>query len=126
MDSIDRSCLLGESTDAADEHVTEEQKLIFLKSAGILPGKGPLSTMIMLLTLSERFCRTDHLLLLPRTVREFSLTRATLYRSLELLEQAGLVTVKRQKGVSPMVTFVLQPNATINAASVDRCVDRPR
>lgn len=120
MDSIDRSCLLGESTDAANEHVTEEQKLILLKSTNILPGKGPLSTMIMLLTLSERFCRTDHLLLLPRTLREFSLTRATLYRSLELLEQVGLVTVKRQKGSAPMVTLNLQANAAADAASDDR------
>ena len=120
MDSIDRSCLLGESSDAADEHVTEEQKLILLKSANILPGKGPLSTMIMLLTLSERLCRTDHLLLLPRTLREFSLSRATAYRSLELLEQAGLVTVKRRKGLSPMVTFVLRPNAAADGVSEDR------
>lgn len=120
MDSIDRSCLPGETSDAADECVTEEQKVIFLKSASILPGKGPLSTMIMLLTLGERLCRTDHLLLLPRTLREFSLSRTTAYRALELLEQAGLVTVKRQKGLSPMVTLIQQPNTVADAASEDR------
>ncbi len=120
MDSFDLSCLLGEPSDATGDLVPEEQKLGMLKSANLLPGKGPVSTMIMLLTLSDRLHRTDHLLLLPRTLREYSLSRATAYRSLELLEQAGLVTVKRQKGLSPMVTLILQPNTAADAASGDR------
>lgn len=107
MVSNNPTCATGESGEVTGEHLREERSLSLLKAASVLPGKGPLSTMVMLLVLSDRLHRADHLLLLPSTLREFSLSRATAYRSLELLEQSGLVTVKRQKGRSPLVTFTL-------------------
>ena len=120
MDSIHPTFSVDGAPQSEDGEHTVCSHLSIARLAATLPGKGPLSMMIMLLTLSDRLSRTDHLLLLPRTLREFSLSRTTAYRSLELLEQAGLVTVKRQKGGhSPMVTLTLRPKATADAASED-------
>lgn len=120
MDSIHPTFSVDGAPQSEDGEHTVFSHLSIARLAATLPGKGPLSMMIMLLTLSDRLSRTDHLLLLPRTLREFSLSRTTAYRSLELLEQAGLVTVKRQKGGhSPMVTLTLRPKATADAASED-------
>ena len=120
MERIYRSCDAGETPGLTGPSVSLRQLLNAIRAAAELPGKGPLSTLAMLLTLCERFQRSDHLMLAPKILRESKLTRATAYRSLELMEQAGLVTVKRQKGSAPMVTLNLQDNAAADAASDDR------
>lgn len=120
MERIYRSCDTGETPGLTGPTVSLDQLLNAIQVAAELPGKGPLSTFAMLLTLCERFQRSDHLMLAQKTLRESKLTRATVYRSLELLEQAGLVTIKRQKGLAPMVTLILQPNTAADAASEAR------
>lgn len=120
MERIYRSCDTGETPGQTGPIVSLGQLLNAILVAAELPGKGPLSTFAMLLTLCERFQRSDHLMLAPKTLRESKLTRATVYRSLEILEQAGLVTVKRQKGLAPMVTLIQQPNTAADAPSEDR------
>jgi hypothetical protein len=41
--------------------------------------------------------------------RASGMTKWTLYRSLRLLEAAGIVTVKRKRGRCPLVTFLWHP-----------------
>lgn len=102
-----RRCVSCETPVFSDLPLSIDQLLWVLKAAAALPGKGPLATVTMLVALSDRLNRVNHLLLIPKTLREFGLSRATVYRSLMRLEQLGLVTVRRQKGQGPLVSFVI-------------------
>ncbi len=83
-----------------------DQVVLILTKVVELPGKGPLATAAMLIALSNWLNRVNHILLTPRTLREFGLSRTTAYRSLVQLETAGLVRVSRHKGQGPLVSFV--------------------
>lgn len=107
MDSIFRTCDASDTTADEDGTLAIDQAVPILKKAAALPGKGPLATAAMLIALSNRLNRVTHLLLIPKTLREFGLSRATTYRSLVQMEQLGLVTVRRQKGQGPLVSFVI-------------------
>ena len=105
MVSINRDCGTCETPAFADVPFSVDQLLWFLKAAASLPGKGPLATAAMLIALSNRLNRVTHLLLIPKTLREFGLSRATAYRSLVQMEHFGLVSVRRHKGQGPLVSF---------------------
>ncbi len=105
VEHIYRSCDTGETPIFTNESFSLRQLVAIMQEAVMLPGKGPLSTMVMLLALCEKLRRTDRLLLASKTLRESKLNRATVYRALELLEHSGLVKVKRQKGLAPLVTL---------------------
>ncbi len=107
MVPINRDCCTSETPVFADVPFSVYQLLWFLKAAASLPGKGPLATAAMLIALSNRLNRVNHLLLIPKTLREFGLSRATAYRSLVKLEQLGLLAVRRNKGQGPLVSFAI-------------------
>lgn len=107
MDTIDRSCDVTEKSGDADETLTLKHAVPLLRRAASLPGKGPLATVAMLIALSIRLNRVEHILLIPRTLLEFSLSRAMVYRSLVQLENLGLVRVRRHRGQGPLVSFVI-------------------
>lgn len=106
MVSIFQTCSVPGKSAEPDESLGMDQVVPFLKKAAQLPGKGPLATATMLIALSKRLNRVTYILLIPRTLREFGLSRTTAYRSLVQLELVGLVTVRRHKGEGPLVSFV--------------------
>ena len=83
-----------------------DQVVLILTKAAELPGKGPLAMAAMLIALSNRLNRVNYILLIPRTLREFGLSRTTAYRSLVQLETLGLVRVSRHKGQGPLVSLM--------------------
>ena len=107
MVPINRDCCTCETPVFTEVPLSVDQLLWFLKAAASLPGKGPLATAMMLVALSDRLNRVNHLLLIPKALREFGLSRATAYRSLVQLEQLGLITVRRNKGQGPLVSFAI-------------------
>ena len=106
MDSIHRTCSMTGKPADADEAIGIDQAVPFLKKAAVLPGKGPLAMAAMLIALSNLLNRVNYILLTPRTLREFGLSRTTAYRSLVQLETAGLVRVSRHQGQGPLVSIV--------------------
>lgn len=107
MDPINRSCCASSTPAVADAPLGIEQFIRLLEAAAKLRGKGPLATVAMLVVSSLRLHRSDHILLVPRTLNEFGLGRGTVYRSLVQLEQLGLITVRRHKGQGPLVSFAI-------------------
>lgn len=88
-----------------------DQVVLILTKVAELPGKGPLATAAMLIALSNRLNRVNHILLIPGTLREFGLSRTTAYRSLVQLEALGLIRVSRHKGQGPLVSLVHRSDA---------------
>jgi len=105
MDPISHSRCISGTKAGVDGSIAMNQLVRFLKKAAELPGKGPLATAAMLISLSNRLNRVNHILLIPRTLREFGMSRTTAYRSLVQLESVGLVRVRRHKGQGPLVSF---------------------
>jgi len=111
MDSKYRSCAsIAPSSLAMDDVVT-----LLVKSGG-LSGKGPLATAVMLIALSRRLTRTDHLLLLPKTLKEFGLSRSSAYRGLAKMERLGLIEVQRRRGEGPLVTLTVANSDDLSVA----------
>jgi len=113
------SCSIGESTGndtsvLSPVGIVDGQYLHLLQRAMEIPGKGAIATLVMLLTLSHKHERSEHILLTSKTLNEHHLSRSTAYRSLELLEAAGLIKVFRQKGRSPTVSL-LDPRFDANS-----------
>jgi len=107
MDPNIRSCVASNTPAIADAPLGIERFTSLLKAAAKLPGKGPLATAAMLVDSSLRLHRTDHILLAPKALHEFGLGRGAVYRALVQLEQLGLLTVRRNKGQGPLVSFAI-------------------
>lgn len=69
-------------------------------------GKGALRVAVIILRLSLRLQRQRHIMMTPKNLAEHHLARSTAYRSLEQLERADLITVRRCQGTSPLVSIV--------------------
>ena len=115
MDSNNRGCFVDATPSSvvsgtAKTKSANTEFLSWLEQAAQLPGKGPLVTALMILAQSRELDRRQHILLTPRTLQEYGMNRVTAYRSLSLLEQAGLIRVQRRRGISPLVS-ILTPNA---------------
>lgn len=107
MDPNIQTCFRSDTSASKESPLAIDQILYFLKAAADSPGKGPLATAAMLIVMSHRLNRSQHILLTPRTLKEFNLSRAIVYRSLLQLEALELVTVRRQKGRGPQITFCI-------------------
>lgn len=105
MVSINQSCFMDDTSSKSKSIMSIEVLVTFLTTATKLPGKGPLATVVMLIVSSLRQRRSAHILLSPRTLNEFGLSRGTVYRSLSGLEELGVLTVHRRKGQSPLVSL---------------------
>ena len=84
----------------------DERLIQWLKLAGVQRGKAPLLTAIMVCEQSIQRQRYEHLLLTPDMIARHGMNRITVYRALVDLERAGLVSVRRRRGSSPLVSIV--------------------
>ena len=76
----------------------------WLEAAAKLPGKSMhLAVMLLRLSMIEQ---TDRVVLSNRACERFGLDRNAKYRALLSLEDAGLITVQRKLGRSPIVMIV--------------------
>lgn len=80
--------------------------LTFVEQASALPAKAPVCVAILICGQSLRLNRRDHLLLTPQIIKAAQLNRTSVYRGLEQLESAGLITVSRTRGRSPSVSLL--------------------
>lgn len=79
--------------------------LRFLRRAIDVPGKTALITAVILVIQSVRLERTRHILLTPKVIDSYGLSRFAVYRGLRALEASGLIQVDRQRGRGPIVSF---------------------
>jgi hypothetical protein len=84
--------------------------LDWLCEANELPGKTPITRALAILGLAERLDRQTHILLTPQGLREIGLNRTSAYRACRELERAGLISVRRCQGSSPMVSLRTREN----------------
>lgn len=91
---------------AVSQSTTYDADLLWLQRAAELNGKTPLTTALMVLAVSRRLDRRQHILLTAKTLNAYGINRTTAYRSLRSLEQAGLVTVRRHGGCPPLVSII--------------------
>jgi DNA-binding transcriptional ArsR family regulator len=70
-----------------------------------LPGKS--LEISMVLWFLKGVTRKHTVKLSGKLIRSFGVSRSTLYRGLAKMEDAGLISVQRQKGRSPMVTILI-------------------
>lgn len=84
----------------------DAQLIEWLKLAGRQRGKAPLLTAIMICEQSIQLGRYEHLLLTPDMIGRHEMNRVTVYRALVDLERAGLVSVRRRRGSSPLISIV--------------------
>lgn len=84
----------------------DEPDLLWLQRAARLSGKGPIATAVMVLVMSRELDRRTFIMLTIRTRERHGIGAMTMYRALLDLERAGLVTVRRQRGQSPLVSIV--------------------
>ncbi len=123
MVSMHRSCDVPVRTHETKQTLTFRHVVHLLTLAAELPGKGPLATVAMLIALSQRLRRVSQILLIPKTLQEFHLSRAIVYRSLVALETRGLVRVRRHKGCGPLVSLV-SPSETVSGSAEQQCCVR--
>jgi len=103
-----RRSITGE-TEPSDAATVEGVFLPWLEQAACLPGRGPLVTAVAILAQSRNQDRRHHILVLPSRLAAYGLSRATMYRSLVALEDAGLIEVRRNRGSSPLVSILPVP-----------------
>ena len=78
--------------------------LKWILTASKLPGKS--LEISMVLWFLKGVIRNNTVKLSGKLVRSFGVSRSTLYRGLAEMEKAGLISIKRQIGRSPMVTIL--------------------
>lgn len=86
-----------------DKFISGPLPLPWLGKAAKLPGKA-LAVGLGLWFL-RGLIRESRLSFTPSTWNQFGLSRSAVYRGLEQLESAGLVTVERHRGRCPVVTL---------------------
>ncbi len=92
-------------------------ELNWLARVAVLPGKAPISVALALVALAHRLDQEDELMLTPANLARYGLSRSSAYRGLAALESAGLVTVDRRNGCSPLVTIVVVKHQKHEATS---------
>lgn len=97
----------GTSADLGKDYLGRPSlHLSFLQRAIGVPGKTALITAVILVIQSFRLERTRHILLTPKVIESYRLSRFAVYRGLRALEESGLIQVNRQRGRGPIVSFV--------------------
>lgn len=84
----------------------ERSLLAWLKQAAELPGKATFRMAILVLQAAIDCRRKQHLMINPQKTWSARMSRVAAYEGLRALEEARLVTVKRCRGRSPLVTVV--------------------
>ena len=84
----------------------ERRLLIWLEQAVALPGKATIRMALLVLQLATICHRKRHLMVRPKEISTNGMSRVAAYEGLRTLELAGMVTVKRCRGLSPLVTIV--------------------
>jgi DNA-binding transcriptional ArsR family regulator len=79
--------------------------LKWILAASELPGKS--LEISMVLWFLKGVTRKHTIKLSGKLIRSFGVSRSTLYRGLAKMENAGLISVQRQIGRSPMVTILI-------------------
>ena len=80
--------------------------LAWLSQAAELPGKATVRMALLVMRAATTCGRKQHLMIMPNSVAKAGMSRVAAYEGLRSLETAGLVTVKRCRGRSPLVTIV--------------------
>ena len=83
------------------------QWVVWLSKAATLSGKAPLLVAIAIICTAVKIGRVSNVMLAPTVMRRHSISRQSAYRGLASLEAAGLVTVRRCKGRSPLVSLIM-------------------
>ena len=84
-----------------------ERRLIdWLSKVAELPGKATFRMALLVLRSASTYGRRQHLMVGPESVATAGVSRVAAYEGLRTLESAGLVTIKRCRGSSPLVTIV--------------------
>ena len=84
----------------------ERRLLAWLSHVAGLPGKATVRMALLLLRSAIACRRKQHPMIIPKSVAKAGMSRVAAYEGLRALETAGLVTVKRCRGRSPLVTIV--------------------
>lgn len=82
--------------------------LAWLAHVAELPGKATVRMALLVQHSATKYGRKQHLMVTPKKITEAGMSRVAAYEGLRALESAGLVTVKRCRGRSPLVTIVDQ------------------
>lgn len=86
----------------------ERRLLAWFSHVAELPGKATVRMALLVQRSAAKYRRKQHLLVTPKGVTQAGMSRVAAYEGLRALELAGLVTVKRCRGCSPLVTIVDQ------------------
>ncbi len=84
----------------------ERQLLAWLVAATDLPGKATIRMALLVLQSAATCGRKQHLAITPQRLATTEMSRVAAYEGLRWLESAGLVSVKRCRGRSPLVTIL--------------------
>lgn len=84
----------------------ERRLLAWLNQVADLPGKATVRMALLILHSATICHRKQHLMITPKNVTTTGMSRVAAYEGLRALEEAGLVTVNRCRGRSPLVTIV--------------------
>lgn len=85
---------------------SERRLLGWLNRVADLPGKATVRMALLVLQSATDCGRRQHLMITPKKVTAARMSRVAAYEGLRALEEAGLVTVNRCRGRSPLVTIV--------------------
>ena len=127
---LDREILLGVQLEMESEILRLEYQIpifyvrpmpaAFLISASRLGSQ--CSGVLLALWHRREICQESMFLATPGMLETFNITQHTGYRCLKLLEEAGLVTVDRQRGRSPAVVIKAFDDLLV-AEGVDESVE---
>lgn len=84
----------------------ERRLLDWLTQVAELPGKAAVRVALLLLQLATVLKRKQFIMMRSKSVMNTGMSRVAAYEGLRELETAGLVSVKRCRGRSPLVTIV--------------------
>lgn len=80
--------------------------MLWLDRATRLNSKTPIMMAIIALLKLKEWPDLHYHRITPELLDKYRIHRASAYRALNLLEDAGLVTVKRNRGESPLVAII--------------------
>lgn len=101
----------GRSRDVISEQhpahtMTSECVIRWLTSALSASGKSSLKMAVVILGLSIQLNRQRFIMLTSKSLAEHGFHQSTAYRALRELESAGVVSVRRQHRVAPLVSII--------------------
>lgn len=80
--------------------------LLWLRRAALLPGRWTLTTALLLLLESRGLARREFIRLGPDLLEQYRLGKAIARRSLQRLDEAGMIQVWWRHGSPPLVAIV--------------------